>query len=279
MERLDRGCADLAAELLDRGRSRGLRRDRRVAEPLPVLVIAELLGVPRPTGRPAPPWSQAIVHVRGRPGPAGRGRRRARGRASSPATSASWSQSVVPRPRDDLISDLVGRPTLTEDELVAAVVLLLNAGHEATVNVFGNGLAALLHRGAGTRRRSGPASRRCCATTPRFSSSSAPPPTTCRSATSSSRAGQKIAALLGAANRDPAVFDARTSWTRPRPEPAPGLRRGIHFCLGAPLARLELGPVARALFAAYPDLALAGEPVSRGTFVLRGFHRVPVGGG
>ena len=52
---------------------------------------------------------------------------------------------------------------------------------------------------------------------------------------------------------------------------------GVHFCLGAPLARMELVESLGALFATYPDLALAGEPESRGTFVLRGFHRVPVG--
>ena len=78
-----------------------------------------------------------------------------RGRPSSPAWSASWSPSAARAPADDLITDLVATE-LSDDEVVAAVVLLLNAGHEASVNVFGNGLVAMLRRGlrpgAGRRR-------------------------------------------------------------------------------------------------------------------------------
>jgi unspecific monooxygenase len=62
----------------------------------------------------------------------------------------------------------------------------------------------------------------------------------------------------------------------PNPHLAFGV--GVHFCLGAPLARMELVESVTALFAAYPDLRLAGDPESRGTFVLRGFRAVPVGG-
>jgi cytochrome P450 len=89
--------------------------------------------------------------------------------------------------------------------------------------------------------------------------------------------GQRIAALLGAANRDPEVFaDADTVDVRRDPNPHLAFGVGVHFCLGAPLARMELAESLAALFATFPDLRLAGEPESRGTFVLRGHRSVPV---
>ena len=92
--------------------------------------------------------------------------------------------------------------------------------------------------------------------------------------------GQKIAALLGAANRDPDVFaDADTLDVRRDPNPHLAFGVGVHFCLGAPLARMELAESLSAMFATYPDLRLAGDPVSRGTFVLKGYHSVPVTAG
>jgi unspecific monooxygenase len=92
--------------------------------------------------------------------------------------------------------------------------------------------------------------------------------------------GQKIAVLLGSANRDPAVFEEPDELRVDRaPNNHVAFGVGVHFCLGAPLARMELVESLTALWAAYPTLALDGEPESRGTFVLRGFHRVPVRGG
>jgi cytochrome P450 len=89
--------------------------------------------------------------------------------------------------------------------------------------------------------------------------------------------GQKIAALLGAANRDPGVFtEADTFDVRRDPNPHLAFGVGVHFCLGAPLARMELAESLTALFTTYPGLTLAGEVESRGTFVLRGYHSVPV---
>ena len=91
--------------------------------------------------------------------------------------------------------------------------------------------------------------------------------------------GQKVAALLGAANRDPAVFADADAFDPARdPNPHLAFGAGVHFCLGAPLARMELAESLAALFARFPDLSLVGEPRSRGTFVLRGYAEVPVGG-
>ena len=92
-------------------------------------------------------------------------------------------------------------------------------------------------------------------------------------------AGQKIAALLGVANRDPAVFDEPDEFRVDRdPNPHLAFGVGVHFCLGAPLARMELAESLAALFDDLPRPELAGEPESRGTFVLRGYRSVPVRG-
>ena len=181
--------------------------------------------------------------------PAARGARtpRCAPRTSSPRLVRELAGRRREHPRDDLVTDLVaaqdGDARLTEDEVVASAVLLLNAGHEASVNVFGNGLVALLRTRAAGRRpsRCRPASRRCCASTPRCSCSSAPRPQHVEVGDVTVEPGQKIAALLGAANRDPAVFDDPTTFRRGRdPNPHLAFGAGVHFCLGAPLARMEL---------------------------------------
>ena len=89
--------------------------------------------------------------------------------------------------------------------------------------------------------------------------------------------GQKIAVLLGSANRDPAVFDAPDTFVPDRdPNPHVAFGVGVHFCLGAPLARMELAESLTVLLDRFPGLTLAGEPEPRGTFVMRGHRTVPV---
>jgi len=185
-------------------------------------------------------------------------------------------------PADDLITDLVATE-LTEDEVVAAVVLLLNAGHEASVNVFGNGLAAMLRRGL----RPGADVAATVEEMLRFDSALQLFERTATEDVEFAHGeqavvverGQKIAALLGAANRDPAVFDRPDEFLVDRaPNNHLAFGVGVHFCLGAPLARMELAESVPALFETFPDLELAGEPESRGTFVLRGFRSVAVRG-
>jgi unspecific monooxygenase len=91
------------------------------------------------------------------------------------------------------------------------------------------------------------------------------------------REGQKVAALLGAANRDPAVFADPDRFDPARdPNPHLAFGAGVHFCLGAPLARMELAESLELLWSRMPGLRLAEDPTSRGTFVLRGYTSVPV---
>lgn len=196
------------------------------------------------------------------------------------------------RPRDDLLSALVaardGSDRLSSTELVATVVLLLNAGHEASVNGFGNGLAALLDAGnhrVGTDLDDDAQVASLVEEMLRFDS---PLQLFERTATEDLevagvglRRGQKIAALLGAANRDPAVVTDPDTFDPVRPDNRHiAFGAGIHFCLGAPLARLELQISVRALLRRFGPLQLAGA-IRRDTFVLRGFRSLvvaPAGG-
>jgi len=278
IERLRPRVGELARELLDEVDPAGFDVVGQFAEPLPVLVIAELLGVPSSYADDLRDWSQAIVKMyEVDPSPA----------VVDHAVTAAGDFAGLIRelvrerrstPRDDLLSDLAATE-LSEDEMVASAVLLLNAGHEASVNVFGNGLTAMLRRGL----RPGPDVPACVEEMLRFDSALQ---LFERTATEDVElgdvvvaAGQRIAVLLGSANRDPQVFDAPDEFRVDRdPNNHVAFGVGVHFCLGAPLARMELTESLGALFSAYPALTLTGEPESRGTFVLRGFHRVPVGG-
>ena len=278
IERLRPRVRELAAGLLAEVDPDGFDVIEGYAEPLPVLVIADLLGVPRSHAHDLRDWSQAIVRMY-EVAPAQATVDAAVGAATD---FAGLVRELVAerraRPADDLITDLVATE-LTEDEVVAAVVLLLNAGHEASVNVFGNGLVAMLERGL----RPSSDVPRTVEEMLRFDSALQ---LFERTATEDVQVGEvvveegrKIAALLGAANRDPAVFaDPDTFDVDRDPNNHLAFGVGVHFCLGAPLARMELAESVGALFETFPDLAPAGEPESRGTFVLRGFRRVPVGG-
>ena len=276
VERLRPRVRALANQLLDEVEGEEFDLIGAYAEPLPVLVIAELLGVPASYAHSLRDWSQAIVKMY-EPAPT----EAVVDHAVSAATDfAGLVRELLAErrthPADDLMSDLA-TTELDEDEQVAAVVLLLNAGHEASVNVFGNGAVAMLRRGL----RPGADVALTVEEMLRFDSAlqlferTATEPVAVGDVVV--EPGQKIAALLGAANRDPAVFEEPDELRVERdPNPHLAFGVGVHFCLGAPLARMELTESVGILFDRYPDLALAAEPESRGTFVLRGFRRVPV---
>ena len=254
VERLRPRVRGLAAQLLSEVDLADFDVIGEYAEPLPVLVIAELLGVPSELAPQLRAWSQAIVKM------------------YEAAPSDEVQGAAIEAARE-------GTARLSEDELVASVVLLLNAGHEASVNVFGNGLVSMLRRGLSPRPED---IASCVEEMLRFDSALQ---LFERTATEdvvigdvTVHRGQRIAALLGAANRDPAVFDDADSFLTTRdPNPHLAFGAGIHFCLGAPLARMELAESLVHLLAYAPGLHLVGEPESRGTFVLRGYTSVPVG--
>lgn len=283
VERLRPRVRALAAQLLDEVDHRSFDVVGQYAEPLPVLVIAELLGVPTSMQADLRRWSQAIVHMY-EPSPS---QQTVDAAVTAASDFAEYVRELVAErtaePREDLISDLVaardGEARLSDDEVVASVVLLLNAGHEATVNAFGNGLVALLRAGV----RPDPATMDLCveemlrydAAAQLFERTATRP---VEIAGVEIAEGEKIAVLIGAANRDPAVFPDPDVFDPARdPNPHLSFGAGLHFCLGAPLARMELVESVGLLFRRLPDLDLTAPPEHRGTFVLRGHERVWVG--
>ena len=278
IERLRPRVRELAASLLAEVDPDGFDVIGGYAEPLPVLVIADLLGVPRSYAHDLRDWSQAIVKMYEVAPPQSTVDNAVRAATEFAGLVRELVDERRSAPQDDLITDLVATE-LSEDEVVAAVVLLLNAGHEASVNVFGNGITAMLRRGL----RPAADVAKTVEEMLRFDSALQLFERTAMEDVQVGdvvvQKGQKIAALLGAANRDPAVFDDPDSFVVDRdPNNHLAFGVGVHFCLGAPLARMELAESVPVLFETFPDLALTGEPESRGTFVLRGFRRVPVGG-
>jgi cytochrome P450 len=257
------------------------------AEPLPVLVIAELLGAPLDDFARLRAWSQAIVRMY-EPS-IGIETEDAALRASQ--EFADYMRALIATRRDhlgdDLLSDLIraqdGSDGLTDDEALASAILLLNAGHEASVNVFGNGLVAALRHPAQWRRLCDGvvAPETAVEEMLRYDSALQLFERTATAdvevAGQDVAAGEKVAVLLGSANRDATVFDHADRLDLGRdPNPHLAFGAGVHFCLGAPLARVELAESLGLLTRTFPDLRLAGEPTRRPTFVLRGYESVPV---
>jgi cytochrome P450 len=258
-----------------------------LAAPLPVEVIAELLGVPAADRPRLQPWSNAIVKMYeyDLPAPA------AAGAEAAAQEFVDYLRRLAARrasaPGQDLVSDLVavrdGTDRLTDDELVGTAVLLLMAGHEATVNVIGNGVLALLtHRAEWARLVDSPELLptaveeliRFDAPLQLFERTATAPTTV---AGYTLRPGDKIAALLGAAARDPLVFDEPDVLDVGRsPNAHLGFGAGIHYCVGAPLARVEIEAALAALTTQLPGLRLAAEPERRPEFVIRGLRTLPV---
>jgi cytochrome P450 len=258
------------------------------AEPLPVLVIADLLGFPASDVPLLRPWSQAIVKMYEYDRTDEDNLRAERACLEFAAYIDDLAKARRRAPGDDLITHLADVEAegekLTERELAATVVLLLNAGHEATVNGFGNGIVALLSRRDQWDAVVADPWGTAATAVEEMLRYDTPAQLFERTATRdvdiagvTVREGQKIAAMLGSANRDPEVFAAADTFDVGRdPNPHIAFGAGIHFCLGAPLARLELQQSLPMLAERMPTLSLAEGAQPRDTFVLRGWDVVPV---
>ena len=258
------------------------------AQPLPIVVIAELLGVPASDRARLKAWSAAIAAATDplAPAPVLDGARRAT--AELVAYVGAVADERRARPADDLISALIeaeedGR-RLSRDELLAFSILLLLAGHETTTNLIANGTLALAeHPGEASRLRGdrsllpsaveellrydGPVQG-----VVRFAAADA------EAGGRRIEAGSTLLLLVGAANRDPEQFPGPDALDIGRePNRHLGFGRGVHFCLGAPLARLEAEIAFGRLLDRFGELRLAGEgPRRSGTLVLRGLSSLPL---
>ncbi|MGW4159846.1 cytochrome P450 [Streptomyces sp. NPDC004788] len=260
----------------------------RVAEPLPVAVIAEMLGVTEDDEERARlrPWSADICGMF-ELNPSEETARRA---VRASIEFSDYLRELIARrrkdPGEDLISGLLGvaesaEGALTEQEMISTCVLLLNAGHEATVNATVNGWWALLSRGV----RPDPAPEALSTAVDELLRYDTPLQMFERWVLDDIELGDvviprgaEVALLFGSANRDPARFgpDAgRLDLARPD-NPHISFGAGIHYCLGAPLARLELTAVFGELLRQAPRLRLAAEPVRKPGYVIRGFEELLV---
>ncbi|AKN70422.1 cytochrome P450 [Streptomyces sp. PBH53] len=258
-----------------------------VAEPLPVAVIAEMLGVPEADRALLRPWSADICGMYElNPSPESA----ARAVRASVEFSDYLRELIAARrkePGEDLISGLIAAhdegDRLTEQEMISTAVLLLNAGHEATVNATVNGWWALFRNPAQLA-----ALRADHSLVPSAIEELMRYDTPLQlferwvlddieiGGTTVPR-GAEIAMLFGSANHDPAVFTGpdRLDLTR-EDNPHISFGAGIHYCIGAPLARIELAASMTALLRQAPTLTLASEPRRKPNFVIRGLERLDV---
>nr|WP_240947929.1 cytochrome P450 [Planosporangium mesophilum] len=256
----------------------------RIAEPLPVTVIAEMLGVPEADRHLLRPWSADICGMY-ELNPS----REVADRAVRACLEFSDYLRALARrrraePQDDLVSALTQVEGLTEDELIGTCVLLLNAGHEATVNTTGNGWWALFRNPDElSRLRADPAGLLPTAieelmrydTPAQMFERWVLEDITVRGV--AIPRGSEVALLLGSANHDPAVFTdpARLDLGR-ADNPHITFGAGIHYCLGAPLARIELAASFGALLAKAPGMKPVETPTWKPGYILRGLESLLV---
>ncbi|MEM7534748.1 MAG: cytochrome P450 [Chloroflexota bacterium] len=283
-------AGELVDTLIERAQSEGSADViDTLTYPLPVNVIAELLGVPVEDHNYFREWTEKIIRfmdVVDEPGLAADAKESAR---KMRAYFERMAEERRTHPRDDLLSALLqveeAGERLDIEELYANCALLLIAGHETTVHMLGNGLLRLLqnpaqlemlrqdpHLTAGAveemLRYDGPVHL----TAPRFTLEEM------------EICGQhfapktKIRFLLGSANRDDTQFHAADTFDITRnPNPHLSFVSGIHYCLGAPLARFEAIIALNALLSRVPNLGLADKPLEyRNNFVIRGLTELHV---
>ncbi|MFM8937470.1 MAG: cytochrome P450 [Actinomycetota bacterium] len=278
----------IASELLDEIENKGGEFDliADYAEPLPVKVIALLLGFPPKDEYLLRPWSQAIVKMYEVNPP--REHQLAAQKAANEFADYVHTLMLERKrePKPDLITDLShvheAGEQLSTHELIATCILLLNAGHEASVNGFGNGMVALLRNEAERARLCNDPDKLSPTAVEEFLRFDSPLQyfertaiNECEISGVTVKQGQKIVSLLGSANRDESVFERADQFDVSRqPNPHIGFGAGIHFCVGAPLARLEMSISLPLLIKRFPNLNLAREPQRRPAFSLRGYTKV-----
>jgi cytochrome P450 len=279
----------IADELLDEmGRREHVDLVEAYAGPLPVRVIAEILGVPDELRGQMLEWGNAAALTLD---PALTYRQFRTATAALREIHAMLASHLVElrrNPGEDLLSKLAvlvdDGDTLNDVELRATALLVIGAGFETTVNLIGNGVKLLLdHPDQLAALRADPSLwPNAVDEILRYES---PVQATVRIARENTEVcghrvdnGRFVSLMLAGANRDPDVFPDphRFDVTRDNARDHLAFSAGIHFCLGASLARLEGAVALRKVFERFPDLALDGTPVRRDMRVLRGFERLPV---
>ena len=255
----------------------------KFATTIPLTIIAELLGVPTENGEQLLEWSHAMVAMYELGTTPDQEKKAVRASKEFAAYIKDYVNFLRKNPQDNLISKLIeveeSGEKLSENELITTCILLLNAGHEATVNVIGNGVYALLqnrdqlelwqeNEGVGKTavnellRYDTPLHlfNRWVLEDLTYKGHHFP-------------FGTQIALLLGAANRDPAGFYQPNKLILQREyNPHVSFGGGIHYCIGAPLARLELQTALPILLKRLPNLTLAEQPTYSNSYHFHGLE-------
>ena len=289
VERLRPRIARLSHRLIDAFPAGDFDLLPAFAEPIPVTVIAELLGVPAEMAPQLLDWSHRMVGMY-------QFRRKRQMEDDAVAATLAFTAYLLDllparrkRPGDDILSLMLaaeaGGDRLSEDELVTNAILLLNAGHEATVHAIANGTKAILDSGLDPTalfvtpdriRRSVEELLRFDPPLHMFTRYALEP---VEIGGVRLALGDRIGLLIGAANRDPAAYpDPNRLDPERTPSPHTSFGGGIHFCIGAPLARLELEVALPILFERCPSLRLAEAPRYADRYHFHGLEALRVSG-
>ena len=288
-EPMVRQVADTLLDALEPAAARGEPVDlvAAFAAPLPVLVIADLLGVPADRQEDFLRWGAAAAATLDPGLPLRRFLAADRAMRAMHDFLTGHFARLRRDPGEDLVSRLVTASdgdALTDRELHATVLLLLGAGFETTVNLLGNAVVLLdAHREQRATLLADPSGwPNAVEEVLRFDSPVQLTGRTVRADTELAgvplRPGSRVTLLLGAASRDPDVFadPGRFDVGRANARDHLAFSAGIHYCVGAGLARLEAAVALRALTERFPDLRVSGRPVRRDLQTLRGFEHLPV---
>ncbi len=291
MRDLEAGIAELADGLLDKIEARGDGRFECISEfanPLPASVIMDLLGIPREDMEALRDWSMQLQPFLGNA--TSTGDKYETGRAGIVAMADYFRAAAEGRkanPRGDVISHFVmlqQTGQITEEELIGSCILFLFAGHETTTNLIGNGIRAILANPDQKARLLADPSLAASAVEEmlRFEG---PTGAVVRVVKESFemrgkllRKGDRVYAMVNAANHDPEVFENAAQFDITRsPNRHLTFNHGIHFCLGAPLARAEGRIAITCLFARFPHVALATDAAEyMDTLTMRGVREMPM---
>lgn len=280
---LEPEIAGLSHALIDRFPAGPFDLLQAFGQPLPVVIIARLLGVPETMAPDLLRWSNAMV------GMYQAGRTPAMEAAAIAATEAfvafltGYIKERRARPADDLITSLIAAEMegerLSTEELISTCILLLNAGHEATVHTIGNGVKTLLETATTTALLGDPeaAVEEVLRFDPALHMFTRWVYEDVEVMGHRFHRGGRVGLLLAAANRDPGMWEepGRFAPAR-RVKPHASFGAGLHFCVGAPLARLELQVALPILFGRLPGLRLVEPPRYGDVYHFHGLTRLIV---
>ena len=286
VEKMKPEIAELANRLVDGFQSKGeVELLSAFADIIPVTMISRMIGIPEEMGPQLLKWSHAYVRMY----MFGRTREDEDAADAAAREFSDYVKSVIrerrANPLDDLLTHMIitehKGQYLTDEELVSTTIVLLNAGHEATVHQIGNSVRVILESGyapedifkdEAATERTVEETLRICAPVHIFQRFALEP---AEIDGVSFQRGDKVAMILAAANLDPKKFSDPLAFKPDRQE-APNLSfgAGIHFCIGAPLARLELNIALPILFDRLPGLKLARTPEVKDVYHFHGLDKL-----